>query len=228
MNLSATFEGAYDAARAAALAGVPKSTVYYWARKGILVPSVSPVQEKLWSYADLMALRTVAWLRKKKVTEDRTVGATSMKQVRMALAELSRRGLDLWPERPRSRTDCALLVDCEGTIHLSENPVQDLGGQHVHPDYLNLLAPFEGEPDSGKWGPNLVSPRDHLRIIPGKLGGQPHLEGTRLATRALYALHVRGFTTEQIARLYPDDAAVGLAEAIDLEMALAGVDPVAA
>ena len=62
-----TAAGCYEAARAAALSGVPTRTVYDWATKGIVVPSVSPVQEKLWSFADLMSLRIVAWLREKKL-----------------------------------------------------------------------------------------------------------------------------------------------------------------
>lgn len=51
--------GAYTAERAAALSGVPKSTVHNWARQDILVPSVSAERVKLWSYGDLMALRTI-------------------------------------------------------------------------------------------------------------------------------------------------------------------------
>lgn len=33
--------GAYTADRAAALSGVPKSTIHWWARHDVLVPSVS-------------------------------------------------------------------------------------------------------------------------------------------------------------------------------------------
>lgn len=33
--------------------------LHYWARQEILVPSVSPERVKLWSYGDLMALRTI-------------------------------------------------------------------------------------------------------------------------------------------------------------------------
>lgn len=62
-RLRATLEGCYEGPRAAALSGVPVSTVYYWARLGIVEPSVSPTRIKLWSYADLMALRIVYWLR---------------------------------------------------------------------------------------------------------------------------------------------------------------------
>ena len=58
-RVKAAFEGCYDGPRAAALSGVPVSTVYLWARSGIVEPSVSPTRIKLWSYADLMALRIV-------------------------------------------------------------------------------------------------------------------------------------------------------------------------
>lgn len=51
--------GAYTADRAAALSGVPKSTIHYWARKEVLVPSISPERVKLWSYTDLLGLRTI-------------------------------------------------------------------------------------------------------------------------------------------------------------------------
>jgi hypothetical protein len=59
MSAVLAFDGCYDARRAAALSGVPRSTVYDWARRDIVVPSISPEREKLWSYADLMALRIV-------------------------------------------------------------------------------------------------------------------------------------------------------------------------
>ena len=42
--------GVYAAERASELAGVPKSTVYYWARTGLLSPSVSIQKLKLWSW----------------------------------------------------------------------------------------------------------------------------------------------------------------------------------
>ncbi|HVA61585.1 MAG TPA: hypothetical protein VNG13_13775, partial [Mycobacteriales bacterium] len=92
----AASEGCYEAARAAALSGVPKSTLYYWARTEVVTPSVSPVREKLWSYADLMALRIVSWLRHPKDVSVDTLPASPMREVRRALSELDRRGLDIW------------------------------------------------------------------------------------------------------------------------------------
>lgn len=61
--------GVYDAARAAALAGVPKTTLHYWARTGLYPPSISPgPRVRLWSWADLLALRAIDWLRRKERT----------------------------------------------------------------------------------------------------------------------------------------------------------------
>jgi DNA-binding transcriptional MerR regulator len=51
--------GAYTADRASALSGVPKSTIHYWARTLLLVPTVSASKVKLWSYADLMGVRVI-------------------------------------------------------------------------------------------------------------------------------------------------------------------------
>jgi MerR HTH family regulatory protein len=78
--------GAYTADRAAALSGVPKSTVHYWARREILVPSISPERVKLWSYPDLMGLRIIYWLRHEKTGEDgQDIPASTMPQVERVL-----------------------------------------------------------------------------------------------------------------------------------------------
>jgi hypothetical protein len=91
----AASDGCYDAVRAAALSGVPRTTVYWWASHDVVVPSVSESKEKLWSYADLMALRIVSWLRHAKHGE---LPASPMRQVRTALALLAGRALELWSE----------------------------------------------------------------------------------------------------------------------------------
>ena len=67
-------------------------------RSGIVDPSVSPTRIKLWSYADLMALRIVYWLRHPKKGRGSEIAASPMPRVREALAELERRGLDIWDD----------------------------------------------------------------------------------------------------------------------------------
>ena len=52
--------GVYDTRRAAALSGVPISTLHYWARTRLYTPSISPgPRTHLWSWADLLVLRAI-------------------------------------------------------------------------------------------------------------------------------------------------------------------------
>lgn len=63
------------------------------AKKGVVVPSVSFTEPKLWSYADLMSLRLVDWLRHPKAASE--APASSMMQVRRALSQLQSEGIAL-------------------------------------------------------------------------------------------------------------------------------------
>jgi uncharacterized protein (DUF433 family) len=217
MTKAADSSGAYTADRAAALSGVPRSTVHYWARHEVLVPSVSPTRIKLWSYPDLMALRTIYWLRRRKVTnEGSDIPASTMPAVRRAILLLHELDLDMWTDEGGPR----VAVDPSGEIYLqrSEEEVEDLyGGRPLDKDLLNLIEPFSTKTTSG---PDLQRPREHLRIVPGKLSGSPHIAHTRLETVTIASLRDRGFRPDGIERMYPNVAPVGLLEAVDLEQQL--------
>ena len=216
--------GAYTAERAAALSGVPKSTVHYWAYKEWLVPSVSRTRVKLWSYTDLMGLRAIYWLRHPKPTPDgEEIPPTPMSVVREVLGELDRIDLDPW-EQERG---FMVRVDRAGTVHVG--PIDDskpVGSQHPL-ENVNLIEPFESE--GGIRGPDLVVPRPKLRILPGKLGGSPHLQRTRLETVALAAIARRGMPRGNVYRLYPRFDRAAIDQALDLEDQLTrNLEPVAA
>lgn len=66
----------------------------------------------------------------------------------------------------------------------------------------------------------MQKPREHLRIVPGKLSGSPHIAHTRLETVTVAALRVRGFEQDKLEQLYPKIAPIGLVEAVDLERQL--------
>lgn len=245
-RVASAFEGCYETGRAAALAGVPVSTVYYWARERVVVPTISQVRPILWSYADLMALRIVYWLRhpkpgtlmpveppdepflftlstsgtvRRSPSKPKTVPASPMRAVRRALAQLEKRGIDLWSQGEPGHTS-PLVVDRRGRIHILEgSSVQTDRGQGVMPEVLDLLGPFDIE--QGTWGPDLRQPMPHLRIVPGRVSGEPHLAHSRLTTRSVVTLADRGFSLNEIRRLYPDESKDGLLEAIELEHRLA-------
>lgn len=211
--------GAYTAERASALSGVPRSTVHYWARHEILVPSVSPTKVKLWSYTDLMGLRTIYWLRKRKLgTDGWDVPPTTMRSVRRALRMLRDLDLALWTEDGGP----SVRVDPGGRIFIltrDDGPETLAGQRPLNADIFDLIAPFETPVSRA---PDLAKPRPHLRIVPGKLSGSPHIARTRIETVAIAALAARGFDSARIEGLYPSvRPTLALVEAVDLERQLA-------
>src|SRR5262249_20399447 len=111
--------GAYSADRAAALSGVPMSTVHWWARNDVLVPSISARRAKLWSYSDLMGLRIIYWLRPTKEPRDgASVPRTAMPAVRRALQQIAELDLRLWGED----TGPVVAVDRGGAVVILAEP----------------------------------------------------------------------------------------------------------
>lgn len=235
-RVRAAFEGCYDARRTAALAGVPISTVYYWSRTDVLGPSISSTRPKRWSYADLLGLRIVYWLRHPDQwqgddthapalisplpgTEPQArAAATPMPQVRKALREIEDLGLDLWSTSEVGHKS-PIRVDRQGQIFIvTMNRMEDLRRAGILSETLDVLGVFES---SYVKGPDLRTPRPNLRIVPGKVSGEPHVVGSRVTTQAIAALHNRGYTVDKISNLYPDLRPMGIIEAIDLEQQLA-------
>lgn len=203
---------AYPAERAAGLAGVPLSTLHYWTRTGLWTPSVSPIKEKRWSYADILALRLIDWLRRPK---DEMFPATTIHRIRREFAKIESLG-----ERLESAT-CRVWIDRKGGIRIgdaSEAFVPEppgLAQRSLDVGEVDLLGAFASS--SGVTGPDLRRPRPTLRIIPGKLAGEPHVLETRVPTSMLAALARRYFETTQILELYPGLSETAVLEAVELE-----------
>ncbi len=211
--------GAYPAPRAAALSGVPQSTVHWWARHEILVPSISAARVKLWSYSDLIGPRIIYWLRQTKAAPDgAAVPRTAMPAVRRALAQISELDLQLWSEE----TGPAVKVDRDGNVIVLAEPDPEVAHRQralpVGEEELLPIAPFHTL--EGTRGPDLHTPRPRLRIVPGKLGGSPHVAHTRLESQALGALASSGLSEVKIYRLYPQVDRQAIDDALDLERQL--------
>ena len=84
---------------------------------------------------------------------------------------------------------------------------------------MDLLGPFEfGQLP----GPDLLlTSRPHLRIIPGKMSGEPHLAGSRITTQVAAALYEHIPDAGRIAGLYAGVDVRMFAEAIEFEHSLA-------
>jgi uncharacterized protein (DUF433 family) len=205
--------GVYDADRAAALSGVPISTVYYWARNGIWEPALSEEKPKLWTYSDLIALRMIYWLRQDKPALE--VPKSSMPEVRRAIRAIAADGERL------SSSSVRLFVERNGKVifgTLSGEWAPLVKGMAQRTQPLEVLAEFKTR--EGTIGPDLVNPRPSLRIIPGKLAGEPHVKGTRIASRMVAALVRDGLTEDHVVRLYPDLTRESVLDCINLEKQL--------
>ena len=209
--------GVYEASRASALAGVPLSTLYAWARDEVVVPSISPDRVKLWSWSDLVAARAVYWLR--HPSDERH--PTPMSQVRALVGRFE--GEDVSLGHALVSQEFLLAVDRSGTPYLqtdgtiteAQSRWQQGVSEHVMRDFL---APFSIE--KGVMGPHLLTPARGISIIPGKLAGEPHIQDTRIETRVLSALWDRGFRLEQLGDLYPGAGEASIRRAIRLERQL--------
>lgn len=194
--------GVYDGHRAAALAGVPYSTLQYWARKGDVVPTISPERVRYWSWLDLVKLRAVTWLRK-----DRMI---SMRKVREILAIIEAEGL---ADIPLIRL---ISVSESGEAYITHGATTyraDASRQIPAEEILHLVAPYYR-------GPDLLEPRPTLSIIPGKLSGEPHIRDTRISTLNIFALHLSGYRNRDILEFYPDISDVSIKDSIELESML--------
>ena len=360
MALPPAETGCYEAARAAALAGLPPALVTRWARRRVVVPSAARERERLWSWADLVALR-LAWTRVaagvdpggaaeevaaaldgfdleaaagdgrkargglvavRRLLADTdgrllaiepaaappgavdllgafasaavpAVGASQPapapaptppprpgpgRTPAQRLAEVTRpaspgkRRLDPAPRPAAARArltgpgpDFSDLVAARRALGLPElpstaglgppgagqadglgprppqrapepqpaprqpvrqpAPTGPFGTSHTGTEPRPVVGPFgpshTGTEPRAVLGPDLLCPRPALRIVPGKVGGEPHLAGTRLTTRSVAALARRGLDPGQIAGLFPDHAKGAIAEAIELERQLA-------
>jgi uncharacterized protein (DUF433 family) len=84
-------------------------------------------------------------------------------------------------------------------------------------DIVELTGPF---PTKTTRGPDLNRPRPRLRIVPGKLGGAPHVVETRIETESLAELSRRGFRVPSLVEMYPGLLERDVDEALDLEAQL--------
>ena len=195
---------AYPPYMAAALSGATLRQLGHWRREtesgAVLVPEISAQRPILYSFRDVVALRTCVYLRKD----------SSLQKVRRAIGNL--RGLGEHDHLSQytlvSDHNSIVLVDKDTAVDLVKQP-----GQTVIAEMSNVLAPFINKRDIEV--PALFQPRDHIVVNPEVRAGHPVIEGTRVPYETVAELVADGVAPADIETYYPAVDASAAEDAVD-------------
>jgi uncharacterized protein (DUF433 family)/DNA-binding transcriptional MerR regulator len=199
------------------LTGATVAQLAYWRKDtpsapALLVPEGKRSGRYLYSWADVVALRSIVYLRSEK----------SLPRIRQAVAQLRRLEADQWSHLARYT-----LVSTPKTIvvRTPDGQLLDVGR---HPGTVldevlmeDVLEPFDTR--TGRLVPALKRPRPHITVDPGVLGGYPVLAGTRLPFDSVAALAADDLDADDIAAIYPSASAEAIADATDFAEQVAAV-----
>jgi uncharacterized protein (DUF433 family)/DNA-binding transcriptional MerR regulator len=195
----------YEPKMAAALSGATLRQLAHWRNASatggaILVPEVSSERPLLYSFRDIMALRTCVKLRK----------YSSLQKIRKALSQL-REGLGETEHLSEYR-----LVSDQSTIYFVESEqavdlVKQRGNLVIH-QFIEVLDTYYHD---GRQIPALLTPRKNLSIDPEVRGGEPVIAGTRIPSGEVAALLRDGISPANITRFYPGVSAAAARDAQD-------------
>ena len=190
---------AFPVELASVLTGASISQLRRWSSRGLIIPEVRPKRPMLYSFRDLVALRSVMWLR----TE------TSLQRVRKALANLSAYDLTDHPSAYKFATDgrtISVWTD-DGFMDLVQRP-----GQYEIHTLADFYRPFQNR--AGEQVVDFERPMKYLRVNARRMGGWPTIEGTRVPYDSIASL-LEGdeVTPAQVKRFYPAVSAAGARDA---------------
>lgn len=195
----------YSSEMAAALSGATSRQLAYWRKatengKPVLVPEISAERPILYSFRDVVALRTCAYLRNR----------LSLQKVRFALGTLKDLG------ETGHLSQYRLVADGRSVVLVrSEDEAIDLvhrPGQQVTVVMADVLRPFAvGQVTV----PDLRHPEPAIAVDPEILGGHPVVDGTRVPFELVADLVEDGVPPESISEYYPSVSASAASDAVE-------------
>jgi uncharacterized protein (DUF433 family)/DNA-binding transcriptional MerR regulator len=207
---------AYPVKMAAALSGATVNQLRHWRspKTGpLLIPEISAASKMLYSFSDVLALRTVVRLR----------DATSLQKIRAAIQTLRDLG------EADHLASYRLVSDKRGDIQvIRDDDVVNLVSQPGQTQLVavigEIIEPFAVR--AGVVVPNLLHPRPHLAVDPETQGGTPVIVGTRVPYDAVAGLMRDGVPAAQVADYYPSVTAEAAREALDFARYVDSYEPV--
>lgn len=191
----------------AVLTGASVAQLRNWNKTGLLHPEVATTPQLLYSFRDIVALRSVVHLRREH----------SLQRIRRALANANELDFSEHPSRYRFSTDgdTITLTDDEGaTVDLVKNP----GQQHI-PTLADVFAEFTNK--RGQVVADFRHPRRRLEVRAARMGGWPTIKGTRIPYDTIAQLVEGGdVSVNDVQHYYPDVTPAAARDALDFEHAV--------
>lgn len=186
---------------ASVLSGASLYQLAGWRRANhLLVPEVSATRPVLYSFRDLVALRTFVRLR----------ADVPLQRIRKALRGLEALDLTDHPSRYQlhSDGDGVFLVEVDEEDVPRTTDLVRMPGQGVLLTLEDAFAPFTNL--QRRPVVDFRRPRANLRVREQRIGGWPTIKGTRVPYDTVANLVEGGVSPEDVARFYPsvsvDDA----------------------
>jgi uncharacterized protein (DUF433 family)/DNA-binding transcriptional MerR regulator len=202
---------------ASVLTGATIAQLAYWRKEtasapALLVPEGKRSGRYLYSWADVVALRSIVYLRSEK----------SLPRIRRAVDTLRQLEADEW-----THLASYTLISTARTIvvRTPKGQLLDISAQPgtVLEEILmrDVLEPFETP--AGRVVPALKRPRPHITVDPTVLGGYPVLAGTRVPFDTIAALARDDLRPDEITAIYPSAGLDGIRDAMDFAEQVAAV-----
>jgi uncharacterized protein (DUF433 family)/DNA-binding transcriptional MerR regulator len=208
---------AFSVPIASVLSGASVDQLAYWRKQTasaapLLVPEAKRSGRYLYSWADVVALRSIVYLRQEK----------SLPRIRRAVGLLRALEADQWEHLARYTlisTKASIIVRTPSgeLLDLEQQPATVVSEVLMR----DVLAPFTTR--DGRDVPDLENPRRLLTVNPRVLAGYPVIAGTRVPFDVVAGLAEDGVPAAEIVEMYPsvDPASVGDAQAFAEQVAKA-------
>ncbi|HEY5878035.1 MAG TPA: DUF433 domain-containing protein [Nakamurella sp.] len=197
------------------LSGASVGQLRYWRRKDrlLLVPEIS-ANPALYSFRDLLALRTVVRLRR----------THSLQAIRTAFSNLREFDLTEHPSQYHlvaHGKSIVLIQEGKEAMDLVKSP-----GSYLLATMDDIFAQFETR--NGRRVVDFLAPRPHLAVRETRLGGWPTAENSRVAYDSIAALMATGeVSAADVPHYYPSVTPEAATDAASFAAEVAAVNKAA-